>query len=147
MIIQLAPHGGSGNRNSQNQVVRLCRVPLEFLNHPGMLADGTYLVPDTIKNFQDDPRDVRQALEPAYCVGFNNWCPTGVPLASHFRQKTFAWLAMQESGGVPKVVGGCWRMVHTKFRGRLFFFKMSIDVSARRLNSTSKLGGTPVGHQ
>ena len=49
---------------------------MEFQNHPGMLADGTYLVPDDLQNFRDDPRDVRQALEPAYCADLT----TGAPL-------------------------------------------------------------------
>ena len=44
-----------------------------------MLADGTYLVPDDVENFRDDPRDVRQALEPTYCADLT----TGVPLVSH----------------------------------------------------------------
>ena len=69
-----------------------------------MLADGTYLVPDNITIFRDDPRDVRQALEPAYCVGFNNWCPTGVPLsAKNIRLVGYA--------GVWRSTKSCWRML------------------------------------
>ena len=87
----LVPHSGSGNRNSQKQVVRLCRVPLEFQIHLGMLADGTYLVPEDFTNFRDGPRDVRQVPEPPYCADL----ATGAPLAPHwcptFRHKSFDW--------------------------------------------------------
>ena len=43
-----------------------------------MLADGPYLVPDDIKNFRNDSRDVRQAIEPPYCADL----ATGDPLFS-----------------------------------------------------------------
>ena len=94
----------AGNHNSQKYAVRLCRVPLEFLNHPGMLADGTYLVPDDLQNFRDDPRDVRQASEPAYCADLT----TGAPLVPHFSAKN---IRLVGDAGVWRGTKSCWRML------------------------------------